>query len=315
MAVARRSYDAGQVERLGVRDESGRVTFILPYRPPYDWTRMHAWLSARALAGVEQLRTDGYRRTGTVDGVAAIVDVTHLPDQASVLVDVTPASSADPTSVLARVVRVFDLDRDLEAMQMHLETDPWLATMLVRHPGLRVPGGWEPFELAARAVLGQQVTVAAARGLVSALVDLCGERLPHALRSDGLTRLFPTAPAVAAADLSHLRMPGARRATLAALAQAATINRQLLSPGQPLDVSVARLRSIRGIGEWTAQYIALRALRAPDAFPASDVGLLRGAGRHLSSRPSPGELLARAERWRPYRAYAAQVLWAEDDAA
>ena len=136
--------------------------------------------------------------------------------------------------------------------------------------------------------------------------------MPADLRAPGLARLFPTAAQVAAADLGALRMPGARRATLTALARAAADDDRLFDGGGSLDDAIARLRAVKGIGEWTAHYIALRALRHPDAFPASDVGLLRGAARETGTRPTPAALLRRAECWRPCRAYAAQLLWAED---
>jgi AraC family transcriptional regulator of adaptative response / DNA-3-methyladenine glycosylase II len=207
---------------------------------------------------------------------------------------------------------VLDLDRDLAAMQVHLGHDLWLARLLARHAGLRVPGGWDPFELAVRAVLGQQVTIGAARQLAAQVVTLCGGSLPEPLQRPGLARLFPTARQVASADLGALRVPGSRRATLTALARAVVEDESVLEPGRPLDDAVARLRAVRGIGDWTAHYIALRALRHSDAFPSSDVGLLRGAARETGVRPSPAALLARADAWRPCRAYAAQLLWAED---
>ena len=160
-----------------------------------------------------------------------------------------------------------------------------------------------------RAILGQQVTVAAARRLASCLVDVCGEALA---RPDGvLARAFPSPERVAAADLGALGMPAARRSALKALAEAALSDGDLFRPLGTVDEAIARLRAIRGVGEWTAQYIALRALRETDAFPAGDVGLLRGAATR-GRRPTRAALLQRAEHWRPWRAYAAQHLWAAD---
>jgi AraC family transcriptional regulator of adaptative response / DNA-3-methyladenine glycosylase II len=180
-------------------------------------------------------------------------------------------------------------------------------------PGLRAPGGWDGFELAVRAVLGQQVTVVAARRLAARLVALCGEALSGMEgTAPGLTHTFPSAERVAAADLGALGMPAARRAALRALAEASMANPFLFHPSASVEESIARLRAIRGIGEWTAQYIALRALRETDAFPTSDVGLLRGAALETGERPAPAGLLQRAEPWRPWRAYAAQHLWAAD---
>jgi AraC family transcriptional regulator of adaptative response / DNA-3-methyladenine glycosylase II len=167
-----------------------------------------------------------------------------------------------------------------------------------------------------RAILGQQISVAAARRLAGRLVAVCGEPLPGACGGAvGLTHAFPTPERVVAADLRALGMPAARRGALVALAQAAMADPQLFHPFGTVDEAIARLRTIRGIGEWTAQYIALRVLREPDAFPASDLGLLRGAANRIGARPTPANLLRRAEPWRPWRAYAAQHLWAANAAA
>jgi 3-methyladenine DNA glycosylase/8-oxoguanine DNA glycosylase len=271
---------------------------------------MRSWLSARAIEGVEAVGDDTYRRTASVGGEPAIVQVTMAGDR--VHVQVTACVPVNRDDITARVTRVLDLDRDLPAMHAQLGHDPWLAGLLVKHAGLRVPGGWDPFELAVRAVLGQQVTIGAARQLASRLVALCGTPLPEALRASGLTHMFPGARQMAAADLGALRMPGARRATLLALARAVADDERLLRSTASLDDTVARLCAVKGIGPWTAQYIALRALRHPDAFPASDIGLLRGAATEMGGRPTPAALERRAESWRPCRAYAAQLLWAED---
>jgi AraC family transcriptional regulator of adaptative response / DNA-3-methyladenine glycosylase II len=160
------------------------------------------------------------------------------------------------------------------------------------------------------------VTVAAARKQAGRMVQICGTPLgADQVRRPALHLAFPTAAQVAAADVSTLGMPGARRDALAALAQAALQDPALFQPQGTVEQTVARLRAIRGIGDWTAHYIALRAVRETDAFPASDVGLLRGAAIRVGSRPSPANLQDRAETWRPWRAYAAQHLWAADQAA
>jgi AraC family transcriptional regulator of adaptative response / DNA-3-methyladenine glycosylase II len=186
-----------------------------------------------------------------------------------------------------------------------------LAPLVAQRPGLRAPGGWDGFELAVRAILGQQVSVAAARNLAGHLVERHGKPIPAAqICHPGLTHVFPNAEGLAAADFIRLDMPAKRQSSLKALAEAAVSDPNLFRPFGTIEEAIARFRSIRGVGEWTAQYIALRALREPDAFPASDIGLLRGAGSLDGARPSPRSLLIRAESWRPWRAYAAQHLWA-----
>jgi AraC family transcriptional regulator of adaptative response / DNA-3-methyladenine glycosylase II len=170
-----------------------------------------------------------------------------------------------------------------------------------------VPGAWDPFELAVRAVLGQQITVTAARQLAANFVAAHGEPLASG-PDNGLTTVFPRPERVATAHLA-LPMPRARIATLRGIAAAVVADPKLLGGDGDLDAKLARLRALPGIGEWTAHYIAMRALREPDAFPAADIGLLRAMTGRGGARPTPAALLARAERWRPWRAYAAQHLW------
>jgi AraC family transcriptional regulator, regulatory protein of adaptative response / DNA-3-methyladenine glycosylase II len=159
-------------------------------------------------------------------------------------------------------------------------------------------------------VLGQQITVAAAVGLAGKLVARHGLPLAAGLEATGLTHVFPRPEPLVSADLTKLGMPRMRAATLASLAAAVVADPQVLGAGRNLTECVAQLRALPGVGEWTAQYIAMRELREPDAFPVGDIGLLRALTDAEGKRPTSGELLARAERWRPWRAYAAQHLWA-----
>ena len=286
------------------------VTVRLRYRPPYDWPAMLGFLRGRAIDGIERIDGERYVRSVAHDGAAGTVEIAHVPERDSLAVTIRfPCVRALP-AIIARVRRVFDLGADVASIGAHLAKDRMLAPLVARRPGLRVPGGWDGFELAVRAVLGQQVTVEAARQLAGRLVALCGAGGAGGLGD--VTRVFPDAARLAAADLSTLGMPGARRATLIALAEAVLAEPRLFEPLATVDDTVARLRAIRGIGDWTAHYLALRAAREPDAFPASDVGLLRGAAARNGARPSAAELAARSERWRPWRAYAAQHLWAAD---
>jgi len=289
------------------------VTVRLRYRPPYDWPAMLAFLRARAIDGVERVDGERYVRSVAHDGAVGSVEIVHLAERDSLAATIRFPSVRALPAIIARVRRVFDLDADVAGIAAHLARDRMLAPLVARRPGLRVPGGWDGFELAVRAVLGQQVTVAAARQLAGRLVALCGIALPGSTAS-AVARVFPGPAELVAADLSALGMPAARRATLLALAEAVLAEPRLFEPLATIEDTVARLRAIRGVGEWTAHYIALRAAREPDAFPASDIGLLRGAAARNGERPTPAALIARAERWRPWRAYAAQHLWAADAA-
>jgi AraC family transcriptional regulator of adaptative response / DNA-3-methyladenine glycosylase II len=288
------------------------VSLRLRYRPPYAWQPMLEFFRARAIEGIEQVTDERYLRTWQEGGDVGSVEIAHLPEKQSLVVSVRIGRLGVLPQIVNRVRRVFDLASDVAAIEAHLARDPRLASLIAERPGLRVPGGWDGFELGARAVLGQQVTVAAARQLGEQLVRLCGTR---ALLGVGLTRVFPSAEQVAAADLSPLAMPRARRDALRSLARAALAEPRLFEPAATIEETVARLRQVPGIGDWTAHYIALRAAREPDAFPSGDRGLLRGL--ELCSGPvcdgqtyDAKALAARAEGWRPWRSYAAQHLWA-----
>jgi AraC family transcriptional regulator of adaptative response / DNA-3-methyladenine glycosylase II len=290
-------------------DPAGAVTVRLRYRPPYDWDGIRSFLAGRAIPGVEAVDGDTYARTIVIDGRHGAVSVRPAPGDALLATVSFPVISALPL-IVARLRRLFDLAADPETIASHLGEDPLLAPLVAARPGLRVPGAWDPFELAVRAILGQQVSVAAARKLAAQLTEGYGTTIDGSGGGiAGLTHLFPTPERLARSTLTAVRMPGQRKSAIRSLASAAAKQPALLTAGPGIDASVAALREVPGIGEWTAQYIALRALHEPDAFPAADAGLLRAVERLTGSRPTPAELLARAERWRPWRAYAALWLW------
>jgi AraC family transcriptional regulator, regulatory protein of adaptative response / DNA-3-methyladenine glycosylase II len=289
------------------------ATLRLRYRPPYDWDSMLSHLRTRAIPGVEVVENQKYLRTVELDGFPGSVEVAHLPRQQSLAVTIRFPNVRSFPAIVARVRRLFDLGADIETIDAHLSTDPLLAPLVARHPGLRAPGGWDGFELAVRAILGQQISVAAARRLAGQLVLLHGKPVPADDNThSGLTHVFPTAERIASVESLGLGMPAARQSSLKALAQAVVADPNLFRPLGTIEEAIARLRSIPGVGEWTAQYIALRAIREMDAFPATDIGLLRGAATMDGARPTSAVLLRRAESWRPWRAYAAQHLWAAD---
>lgn len=293
---------------------TGEVVILLPYRPPYDWPAMLAFLRARAIPGVETISRDGYARTIEIGGAHGTVAVRPAARNALRATIQFRQLSALPT-IVARLRRVFDLVADPEVIGAHLAEDPVLAPLVAARPGLRVAGAWDGFELAVRALLGQQITVTAAVGLAGKLVATYGKPLAGAILGfDGLTHVFPGPERLAEDDLSTLGLTRARAAALGSLARAVIADPELFGPRRSLDEAIVQLRALPGVGEWTAQYIAMREMREPDAFPAADVGLMRGLMRAMADRkgrrPSPGALLARAERWRPWRAYAAQHLWA-----
>jgi AraC family transcriptional regulator of adaptative response / DNA-3-methyladenine glycosylase II len=271
---------------------------------------MLAFLAARAVPGMEIVENGVYARVIEMHGQVGSVRVSPGAGNALIAQVRFPRLSSLP-AIIARVRRVFDLGADPEAIGVHLSRDPTLAPLIAARPGLRAPGGWDGFELAMRAVLGQQVTVGAAIRLAGQLVAAYGQPAPlSATGHPALTHAFPSPQAIAAADLTHLGMPGARARALSTVAAAVLDDPQLLGLNRSLEAAVARLKALPGVGEWTAQYIALRGMREPDAFPAADIGLMRALAGADGARPNAAELLARAEAWRPWRAYAAQHLWA-----
>jgi AraC family transcriptional regulator of adaptative response / DNA-3-methyladenine glycosylase II len=292
------------------KHQTGALSVRLPYRPPYDWDAMLSFLAARAISGVELVSDNIYRRTIAIGGECGVISVAPA-DSNRVNVSVRFPNIAALPQIIARVRRVFDLAADPDTIGAHLALDGVLAPLVSARPGLRVPGAWDGFELAVRAIFGQQITVPAATKLLGGLAAAYGAPLPAAIGDgEGLSHLFPTPAGLAKADLAVLGMPKARAIAVMSLAQAIAADPAIFSRGASLEQAIAKLRSLPGIGEWTAQYIAMRELREPDAFPAADVGLLRAIAAADGRRPSPAEMLSRAERWRPWRAYAALHLWA-----
>lgn len=291
------------------------VTLKLPFSPPYDWTAMIDFLGPRAIPGVEQVEPDLYRRSVALDRARGVVEVRPARGESHLLATIWISDVSALAAIVARLRRLFDLDAGMLAIDAHLARDPRLAPLVQARPGLRVPGAWDGFELAVRAVLGQQVSVRAAATFAGRLAAAHGAPLDLAgSPADGPDKLFPTPEAVAAADLTAIGLTRARAATLNALGQAMAEDRGLLRAYETLEETERKLTALPGVGPWTAQYVAMRALREPDAFPASDLGLLR-ALETPAGRPSPAALASLAEAWRPWRAYAALRLWLQSDPA
>ncbi len=288
------------------------VKLRLGYKPPYDWDAILAFLSARSIANVELVDKNRYARTIEIDGAFGSIEV--APGHNHLLATIRFPNVGALLAVVARLRRLFDLDADVETIGRHLSGDEALAPLIARRPGLRAPGAWDGFELAVRAILGQQITVTGARALAVKIVERAGSDVAADVSGDErLNRVFPSAARMTRTDLSTLGMPRARIAALNGLARAVTEDAKLLEPAGSFDETIARLVALPGFGPWTAQYWALRALRDSDAFPAADVALLRSpAVAQKGKRPTPKALLERAESWRPWRAYAAQHLWTAD---
>jgi AraC family transcriptional regulator of adaptative response / DNA-3-methyladenine glycosylase II len=298
---------------LNSRDLAGGTVFRIRYRAPYDWDSMLKFLQARAIPGIETVDKNIYGRTVEIDGRCGCIEVKHLPQKESLCVTIHFPTVQALQEIVNRVRRLFDLGADIETIDTHLSSDKKLGPWVAKRPGLRAPGGWDGFELAVRAVLGQQVSVQAARQLTGKLVALHGRSMAKDMAlPGGLTHTFPTARHIARTVDLGVGMPKSRLETLKAIAQASVDDRGLFQPSGDVDNAIAKLKAVRGVGDWTAQYVAMRIIREVDAFPASDIGLLRGAEKVLGMPVTAKTLTLRAEAWRPWRAYAAQHLWAAD---
>lgn len=287
------------------------ISLLLPYRPPYDWDSMRRFLEARVITGLEAVTPNSYSRVIELRGITGSITVEHAPKESALRVAVRFPHLAALSVIIARIRRMFDLSADPTAIAATLSADPILAPFVAARPGLRVPGAWDGFEVAVRAVLGQQVTLQAGVRLASKVVAEFGTPVTQNMAIPGLTHSLPKPERFETEKIAKLGMPRARAAALAGIAAAFAKNPRLFDPQRDLAEAVSRLCELPGIGEWTAQYIAMRALGESDAFLAGDVALQRIIATN-GKRPSAAELLAHAERWRPWRAYAVLHLWTSD---
>lgn len=285
----------------------GAIVLRLSFRPPFDGAGLLRFFAARALPGMERVDAAAVVRSLRLDHGAAVVELT--PARGEVAARMWLDDMRDLGAAVDRCRALLDLDADPLSVGQVLSADPLLAPLVAQRPGLRVPGG-DAEEVAFRAVLGQQVSVTRATALAGRLATLFGE--PLAQPQGDICRLFPTAAALADADLTGVGLTGERAATVRRLAAALSTGAVRLAPGADVHEAVPSLRAVHGIGDWTASYIALRGLRDPDAFPAGDRGLQRSYSR-LAGADAPA-LAARSERWRPWRAYATLHLWQADPA-
>ncbi|MEV4440153.1 AlkA N-terminal domain-containing protein [Streptomyces sp. NPDC049577] len=288
----------------------GSLTLRLPFRAPLTPGNLFGLLAATAVPGVEEWRDGAYHRTLRLPYGHGTVSLAPRPDHIECRLSLT--DQRDLAGAISRCRRLLDLDADPEAVDGLLRTDPRLAPLVDKAPGRRVPRTVDPEEFALRAVLGQQVSTAAARTLAARLVTAHGEPLQTPV--GGLTHLFPTSEALAALDPAALAMPAGRRATVVRTVRALASGELALGVGSDWGRARARLAELPGIGPWTAELIAMRALGDPDAFLPTDLGVRRAAAR-AELPATPAALTRHAAAWRPWRAYAVQYLWSSDDHA
>ncbi|MEU9417168.1 AlkA N-terminal domain-containing protein [Streptomyces sp. NPDC048272] len=290
----------------------GTISLRLPYRSPLNPDNLFGHLAATAVPGVEEWRAGAYRRTLRLPYGTGVVALTPRPDHIGCQLALTDLR--DLTIAISRCRWMLDLDADPEAIDEQLRTDRLLAPLVDKAPGRRVPRTVDAAEFAVRAVLGQQVSTAAARTHAARLVVAHGEPVADPDPAGGLTHLFPSPRALAGLDPESLALPRSRRTTLTTLVAALADGSLPLGSDSDWELARARLGALPGFGPWTTEVIAMRALGDPDAFLPSDLGVRRAA-RGLGLPSTPAALTARAAGWRPWRAYAVQYLWATEDHA
>lgn len=301
---------------LGVEPGSGMMTgqvstifgIDCPYGEDFDWTAILAFMAPRLIPGVETVEDMRYRRSFYLDGCSGWFEVSNQPESSTLSLNIHVEGGVCPQErVEERVRAMFDLDTDLTTIRNELARDPFLRATIMAHPGLRLPGAWDPFEFTVRAILGQQISVKAATTLAGRLATKCGTKCGSGYPG-GLQHFFPTAEQVQNADLSGIGMTNKRQETILGLASNVAQKKVFLTRAQELNDFVCALTALHGIGPWTAHYVAMRALKMPDAFPDSDLGV-RKALINNGRLPTPKEAIQRAETWRPWRAYATLYLW------
>ena len=311
----RKTYGRSPRELRRAGDESGpagrtaTLTVRLPYRRPFDWSGFLEFFAARATPGVEAVNGDTYSRTMTSDDAHGVVQIS--PDKRDGYLSLT--LHCVNTNALFETVQtareVFDLDAPISEIRATLGKDKVLKPMLRKNPGVRVPGAWDGFEVTIRAILGQQISVKAATTIAGRIARKYGERLdlPGTNIEGGLSHIFPRAERLMRARLLNIGLVRSRAETIRRVS-AAVVNGDLqFDVAQDPEQFCEALQSIKGIGDWTAQYVAMRALKNPDAFPGSDLGLIKAIA--YPDRVTPQELVTQAADWRPWRAYAAMLLW------
>jgi AraC family transcriptional regulator, regulatory protein of adaptative response / DNA-3-methyladenine glycosylase II len=324
MFAAKMGTPPNEIRRKHAAPAGDAISLRLDYRPPYDWARLLGFLRGRAIPGVEKI-TDEYRRVVHLDGHIGEIVVrpdlrgamraarsdgsTQTPPRTALVLELAPALLPVVMPLVVRVRRMFDLDARPDLVDRALARDATLAPLVAARPGLRLPGAIDPFEASIRALLGQQVSVAAATTLAGRFAAQLGTKLDANPEDQQLAYRFPTPAEVAKAGpdrIVKIGMPMARANAIHGFARALSRGEIQLDHHADLDAFVAKLVELPGIGPWTAHYLAMRALHLPDAFPASDLGIQKAL-----HRSGPREAEARAEAWRPYRSYAVMHLWTE----
>jgi AraC family transcriptional regulator, regulatory protein of adaptative response / DNA-3-methyladenine glycosylase II len=291
----------------GEASEAAEITLRLAYRPPYDWDQLHAFLARGAIRGLEVVTGRGYARAAQTPSGHATLQIRPVEHSHALELRIRGALPAELPPLLSSVRRMFDLTADPARITTAMCSDTLLGPLIARRPGLRIPGAWDPFECSVRAIVGQQIGVAAEMAVLRRLVERFGEPIEPPLTE--IRHVFPTAEVLADANLDELGLTGTRREALRHLARG--VCDKVIRFDSPAEEVSRMLCALPGVGRWTAGYVVLRSLGEPDAFPFGDLLLRRRAS--TGEKPlTPLALEARAERWRPFRGYAVFHLWTDE---
>jgi AraC family transcriptional regulator, regulatory protein of adaptative response / DNA-3-methyladenine glycosylase II len=286
------------------------VVVNLRYQAPFHWQHLLSHFQTRAISGIEEVTKNSYRRSVATGDSWGFIDVSHDAKTKSLVCKISIPEVKSLAPIVNQIRSMFDLNADAATIEKQLSADAKLKLLIRKRSGLRVPGAWSGFEVGVRTILGQQVSLEAGRKLTEQLAQLCGRSISNEFET--LTLVFPNAQQVLSANLESMKMPGARKRALKSLAAASIENENLFEPKSELNQTIEGFLKVEGIGPWSAHYMSLRFSREPDAFPASDAALLRMARelKMISSKGGAAELEAQSRQWSPWRAYAAQHLWA-----
>lgn len=282
------------------------LTINLAYRPPFDWSLMLEFFQHRQIIGMEQVTKTSYHRSVMIDDCTGWLAISHHQTKSALVMKISLSDYSYLNNVITRVRRMFDLDADMDLIHSQLSRHAYLAQIIKKYQGLRLPGCWDIFEFSIRAILGQQVSVKAATTFAKRITEQYGQQLSELPEAFSLT--FPTINTLLSADFEGIGLTKTRIATLQRWIDYFHQNQDIIENYQSLESLEKQLCLIKGIGPWTVNYLAMRGLSDPDAFPSADLGIIKALSTE-ETKPSNKEILQLAEQWRPWRAYAAIYLW------
>jgi len=287
------------------------ITINLAYRPPFDWPLMLTFFKLRQVPSIEQVTDTQYCRTVSFDDCTGWFSVSQHATKAELIVTLQLSNYQRLTQVLTNIRRMFDLDADMSVIHQHLSANPILSRVIQQYPGLRLPGCWDVFEFSIRAILGQQISVKAATTLADRITQQYGSDAPE--NPWQLKKHFPNLAQLQAAEFTAIGLTKTRIQTLknwlAFIAQQNTNKFNIFSQYQTIEQFEQQLITVKGIGPWTANYLAMRGLSEPDAFPSADLGIIKALTTSTQSPPNNKAILSTVQAWRPWRSYAAIYLW------